>query len=289
MRRSDRRAVERRSWNQNPNEFRHRVADTLAPAAGRPRGVMLHAEDGRAAARLSLIAAPIGLGDAPLAARVSLWAGLLGAIVSRTLAHRHHRRPQPHHPGAVYRDGPTGAPCSRWYPISGRPRPSPDGQPRAAGAARAEQFDLQPRHISTAIDFAATPVIGASPHPPSPFPPLPPLSPPLLSPPPPPPPPPPLPPPPPPLPLPLPLFPSPLPPLPLPPLSSPLSPPSPLSPLSPSSPLLLSPPSLSPIPLSSPSPPPSPPPRPWPSSTRPRRRRPARPRGDRAGSHTLQQ
>jgi hypothetical protein len=46
---------------------------------------VLHAEDGRAAARLSLIAAPIGLGDAPLAARVSLWAGLLGAIVSRTL------------------------------------------------------------------------------------------------------------------------------------------------------------------------------------------------------------
>ena len=60
------------------------MADTTgAPAAG-------------AAARLSLIAAPIGLGDAPLAARVSLWAGLLGAIVSRTLAHRHHRRPQGH-------------------------------------------------------------------------------------------------------------------------------------------------------------------------------------------------
>ena len=68
---------------------------------------------------------------------------------------------EPHHPGAVYRDGPTGAPCSRWYPISGRPGPPPDGQPRAAGAARAEQFDLQPRHINTAIDFAATPVIGA--------------------------------------------------------------------------------------------------------------------------------
>ena len=97
MRRSDRRAVERRSWNQKPNEFRHRVADTLAR---RRLGVLAAScctpRTAGAAARLSLIAAPIGLGDAPLAARVSLWAGLLGAIVSRTLAHRHHRRPQSH-------------------------------------------------------------------------------------------------------------------------------------------------------------------------------------------------
>jgi hypothetical protein len=97
VRRSDRRAVERRSWNQNPNEFRHRVADTLAR---RRLGVLAAScctpRTAGAAARLSLIAAPIGLGDAPLAARVSLWAGLLGAIVSRTLAHRHHRRPQSH-------------------------------------------------------------------------------------------------------------------------------------------------------------------------------------------------
>ena len=75
MRRSDRRAVEWRSWNQNPNEFRHRVADTLARR------------------RLGVLAASC---CTPLAARVSLWAGLLGAIVSRTLAHRHHRRPQSH-------------------------------------------------------------------------------------------------------------------------------------------------------------------------------------------------
>jgi len=37
VRRSDRRAVERRSWNQNPNEFRHRVADTLARRRPGPR------------------------------------------------------------------------------------------------------------------------------------------------------------------------------------------------------------------------------------------------------------
>jgi hypothetical protein len=163
VRRSDRRAVERRSWNQNPNEFRHRVADTLAR---RRLGVLAAScctpRTAGAAARLSLIAAPIGLGDAPLAARVSLWAGLLGAIVSRAPGPPpSSATTEPHHPGAVYRDGVTGAPCSRWYPISGRPRPSPNGQSRAAGAARAEQFDLQPRHISTAIDFATTPVIGA--------------------------------------------------------------------------------------------------------------------------------
>jgi hypothetical protein len=97
VRRSNRRAVERRSWNQNPTEFRHRVADTLAR---RRLGVLAAScctpRTAGGAARLSLIAAPIGLGDAPLAARVSLWAGLLGAIVSRTLAHRHHRRPQSH-------------------------------------------------------------------------------------------------------------------------------------------------------------------------------------------------
>ena len=31
----------------------------------------------------------------------------------------------------------------------------------SSGCRPAEQFDLQPRHINTAIDFAATPVIGA--------------------------------------------------------------------------------------------------------------------------------
>ena len=31
----------------------------------------------------------------------------------------------------------------------------------SSGCRRAEQFDLQPRHMDTAIDFAATPVIGA--------------------------------------------------------------------------------------------------------------------------------
>jgi len=31
----------------------------------------------------------------------------------------------------------------------------------SSGCRRAEEFDLQPRHISTAIDFAATPVIRA--------------------------------------------------------------------------------------------------------------------------------
>ena len=59
------------------------MADTLAR---RPLGVLAAScctpRTAGAAARLSLIAAPIGLGDAPLAARVSLWAGLLGAIVS---------------------------------------------------------------------------------------------------------------------------------------------------------------------------------------------------------------
>ena len=114
VRRSDRRAVERRSWNQNPNEFRHRVADTLAR---RRLGVLAAScctpRTAGPTARLSLIAAPIGLGDAPLAARL-----LVGRLAGRD------RVPHP---------GPP--PCSRWYPISGRPRPPPDGQPRAARRA----------------------------------------------------------------------------------------------------------------------------------------------------------
>ena len=158
MRRSDRRAVERRSWNQNPNEFRHRVADTLARRAEKK---MLKAKEGRSGK-----AEPDRGADWPRRRAVGCAGLLVGRLAGRDRVPHPGPPPssattEPHHPGAVYRDGPTRAPCSRWYPISGRPRPPPDGQPRAAGAARAEQFDLQPRHINTAIDFAATPVIGA--------------------------------------------------------------------------------------------------------------------------------
>jgi hypothetical protein len=36
---------------------------------------------------------------------------------------------EPHHPCAVYREGPTGAPCSRCYPISGSRVHHPTGSP----------------------------------------------------------------------------------------------------------------------------------------------------------------
>lgn len=64
-----------------------------------------------------------------------------------------------HHPGVVYRDGPTGRRAALavgpdiWEVVSALRHTS--GRPEDRVATLAEQFDLHPRHIRTAIDFAA--------------------------------------------------------------------------------------------------------------------------------------
>ena len=64
-----------------------------------------------------------------------------------------------HHPGVVYRDGPTGRRAALavgpdiWEVASALRRTK--GSPEKRVATLAEQFDLHPRHIRTAIDFAA--------------------------------------------------------------------------------------------------------------------------------------
>lgn len=64
-----------------------------------------------------------------------------------------------HHPGIVYRDGPTGRRAALavgpdvWEVISALRYTR--GREEKRVAALAEQFDLHPRHIRTAIDFAA--------------------------------------------------------------------------------------------------------------------------------------
>lgn len=64
-----------------------------------------------------------------------------------------------HHPGVVYRDGPTGRRAGLavgpdiWEVVSALRHTR--GTPEERVAALAEQFDLHPRHIRTAIDFAA--------------------------------------------------------------------------------------------------------------------------------------
>lgn len=65
-----------------------------------------------------------------------------------------------HHPGVVYRDGPTGrraalAVGSDIWEIASALRFT-KGSAEKRVAALAEQFDLHPRHIRVAIDFAAT-------------------------------------------------------------------------------------------------------------------------------------
>lgn len=65
-----------------------------------------------------------------------------------------------HHPGIVYRDGPTGRRAALavgpdvWQVVSALRCTSGADEQRVAMLA--EQFDLHPRHIRTAIDFAAT-------------------------------------------------------------------------------------------------------------------------------------
>lgn len=64
-----------------------------------------------------------------------------------------------HHPGVVYRDGPTGRRAALavgpdiWEVVSALRHTKGDVEDRIA--VLAEQFDLHPRHIRTAIDFAA--------------------------------------------------------------------------------------------------------------------------------------
>jgi hypothetical protein len=64
-----------------------------------------------------------------------------------------------HHPGIVYRDGRTGRRAALavgpdvWEVISALRYTT--GSPEERVAALAEQFDLHPRHIRVAIDFAA--------------------------------------------------------------------------------------------------------------------------------------
>jgi hypothetical protein len=64
-----------------------------------------------------------------------------------------------HHPGIVYRDGPTGRRAALavgpdvWEVVSAQRYTT--GRPEERIAALAEQFDLHPRHIRVAIDFAA--------------------------------------------------------------------------------------------------------------------------------------
>jgi uncharacterized protein (DUF433 family) len=65
-----------------------------------------------------------------------------------------------HHPGIVYRDGPTGRRAALavgpdvWEVLSALRHTTGSAEDRVA--ALAEQFDLHPRHIRMAIDFAAT-------------------------------------------------------------------------------------------------------------------------------------
>ena len=64
-----------------------------------------------------------------------------------------------HHPGIVFRDGPTGRRAALavgpdvWEVISALR--STTGTQEQRVAMLAEQFDLHPRHIRTAIDYAA--------------------------------------------------------------------------------------------------------------------------------------
>jgi hypothetical protein len=64
-----------------------------------------------------------------------------------------------HHPGIVYRDGRTGRRAALavgpdvWEVVSALRYTT--GTPEERIAALAEQFDLHPRHIRVAIDFAA--------------------------------------------------------------------------------------------------------------------------------------
>jgi hypothetical protein len=64
-----------------------------------------------------------------------------------------------HHPGIVYRDGPTGRRAALavgpdvWEVVSALRYTTGSDEQRVA--ALAEQFGLHPRHIRTAIDFAA--------------------------------------------------------------------------------------------------------------------------------------
>lgn len=64
-----------------------------------------------------------------------------------------------HHPGIVYREGPTGRRAALavgpdiWEVASALRHTRGSDEKRVA--ALAEQFDLHPRHIRTAIDFAA--------------------------------------------------------------------------------------------------------------------------------------
>lgn len=65
-----------------------------------------------------------------------------------------------HHPGIVYRDGPTGRRAALAvgpdvWEVASALRSTRGGQERRV-AALAEQFGLHPRHIRAAIDFAAT-------------------------------------------------------------------------------------------------------------------------------------
>ena len=65
-----------------------------------------------------------------------------------------------HHPGIVYRDGPTGRRAALavgpdvWEVVSALRYTRGSEEKRVS--ALAEQLDLHPRHIRTAIDFAAT-------------------------------------------------------------------------------------------------------------------------------------
>lgn len=65
-----------------------------------------------------------------------------------------------HHPGVVYRDGPTGRRAALavgadiWEVASALRFTKGPAEKRVA--ALAEQFDLDPRHIRIAIDFAAS-------------------------------------------------------------------------------------------------------------------------------------
>jgi hypothetical protein len=64
-----------------------------------------------------------------------------------------------HHPGIVYRDGPTGRRAALavgpdvWEVVSALRHTKGSAENRVATLA--EQFDLHPRHIRTAVDFAA--------------------------------------------------------------------------------------------------------------------------------------
>src|SRR5262245_65967212 len=66
-----------------------------------------------------------------------------------------------HHPGIVYRDGPTGRRAALavgpdvWEVVSALRYTR--GREETRVATLAEQFDLNPRNIRTAIDFAAAP------------------------------------------------------------------------------------------------------------------------------------